>query len=93
MRENRPKLNDFVRWGSQSQGSWKKKIGQIVQVVPAGEIPDRKIAPDLFRSSGIGLPRKHESYVVRVKTGKNSFRHYWPRVSGLSLTGRPAGEK
>ena len=66
-------------------GICKEKIGQVVQVVPAGEIPDRKIAPDLFRGSGIGHPREHESYVVRVKTGKTAFKHYWPRVKALSI--------
>lgn len=81
------KYEDSVKWSSQAQGSHKKKIGIVVQVVPAGEYPDREKFPRLYSGSGIGMSRNHESYVMAVDCGKNPgslVRHYWPRVSALS---------
>lgn len=81
------KLDDSVKWSSQAQGGWKTKVGIIVQAVPAGEYPDRDKFPKLYTGAGVGMSRKHESYVVAVDCGKtpgSSIRHYWPRVSALS---------
>jgi hypothetical protein len=65
-------IGDRVEWTSQGGGISRKKVGEIVQIVPALERPDIK---------GWGNIRGHESYVVRVK-GKG---RYWPRVSQLRL--------
>lgn len=86
-------INQRVRWTSQAGGSTKTKSGIVVHVVNAGCVPPRENFPSLHRSSGVGLPRDHESYVVRVGT-----KVYWPRVSGLHLDAgarnvwRPIGE-
>lgn len=78
-------LGSTVRWRSQARGAWKEKTGRVIDVVPAGRYPDRKLAPDLYYGFGLGFARKNKSYVVRVKTGANSFKHYWPRVTALSI--------
>lgn len=73
------KLGDRVVWESQAQGSWKRKEGEVVEVVPAFGLP--RLAGD-----GWGMHREHESYVVAVQTGKRktTLKHYCPRVSALS---------
>ena len=76
------KLNDKVAWASQSQGSARRKVGTVVQVIPAN------VPPKLV---GSGLARPHESYVVSVpgKTARAKPKIYWPVVSLL----QPAKEK
>lgn len=56
-------LGDKVCWNSQAQGFSKEKSGEIVQVVPAGQRPDRDRFLDLYKNAGCGWGRKHESYV------------------------------
>ncbi len=71
-------IGQMVKWSSQANASLKEKIGVIVEVVPAGSRPNRDRFLSLYRGSGVGLPRNHESYVVQVKT-----KIYWPRASKL----------
>ncbi len=75
-----------VTWASQAGGVTKQKIGFVEQVVPAGGLPDRGRFEQLYLTSGVGLPRDHVSYVVRVagKTARSSGKVYWPRVPTLS---------
>jgi len=83
-------LNQKVKWWSQAQGCAKTKAGEIVQVVPAGGMPDRDRFQKLYTGAGVGSPRDHESYVVLVDVGKvpgRTFRAYWPRVSALKVAG------
>jgi len=75
---------DSVTWTSQAGGSRKVKIGVVVQIVRAGERPDRVRFPSLYSSSGVGHGRKAVSYVVLV--GKTA---YWPRESLLQPVGDP----
>lgn len=76
-------IGDLVEWTSQSAGIVKRKIGEIVYVVPARERPVRLVG------AGCGQSRDHESYVVRVRQydrlGEKVIRTrgYWPRVSAL----------
>lgn len=81
------KLGDGVEWTSQSGGYTKSKAGLVEQVVAAGALPDRERFPHLYRSAGVGMPRDHESYVVRVpgKSAKSAGTVYWPRVALLKL--------
>jgi hypothetical protein len=62
-------LGDKVAWTSQAAGSWRYKMGTVVEVVPPGAYPSVR---------GCGMPRDHESYVIKVGS-----RKYWPRVSLL----------
>lgn len=79
------KLGDEVSWSSSANGSTAKKIGDVVEVIPAG----KPIGSSKFKTlNGGGLPRKEESYVVcvGVKPGSRAKpKYYWPRVSALSL--------
>jgi hypothetical protein len=80
------KIGDVVTWGSQAAGSWKVKTGAIVAVVPSGSVPDRDKFKKLYKGSGIGFPRKHESYVVEVyKDPVKMTGHaiYWPLAAKL----------
>lgn len=72
-------LGATVTWTSQAGGHTVEKTGIVEQVVPPGSYPDRERFLSLYKSSGVGIHRDHESYVVRVK-GRGV---YWPRVSQL----------
>lgn len=59
------------------------KIGEVIAIVPAGSSPASVGFP---KAGGGGMPRKHESYVIRgqiVSYGKILPRKsvYWPMVS------------
>ena len=71
------KVGDGVVWDSQAAGVWRVKCGEVVEVVPAGKYPVRKVDG--------GFTRDHESYVVRASAvgRKGPARTYWPRVSAL----------
>ncbi len=79
------KLGDIVSWISQAQGCTRKKVGEIVEVVPPGEYPDRDRFLPLYKGSGVGLCRDHESYVVEARqvSGRKTKKIYWPRVNQL----------
>lgn len=81
------KEGDEVIWSSQAGGGWKVKVGDVVEVIPAGgSIKKSKFMEFL---SSPGLPRKEESYIVCVvpKPGSRAKpKYYWPRTSALSLT-------
>ena len=70
-------IGQTVSWVSQSQGREIQKTGNVAVVVPAGEWPHPLISD--------GLPRNHESYIIKVspKKGKAKPKLYWPRVSAL----------
>lgn len=80
------KVGDEVSWSSASNGSWKEKIGDVVEVIPAGvSVYSSKFRNELDASS---IPRKEESYVVCVgpKPGSRAKpKYYWPRVLALKL--------
>ena len=77
---------DLVTWTSQSAGVSKTKTGAVEQIVAPKGMPDRDRFAKLYKGPGVGLPRDHESYVVRVpgKTAKSAGKLYWPRVNALS---------
>lgn len=80
-------LNSVVTWSSQSGGYIKTKTGTVEQVVAPKTKPDRERFEQLYRNAGVGSPRDHVSYVVRVpgKTAKSAGQVYWPRTSALRL--------
>lgn len=85
---NKFQLGQEVTWSSQAQGVVKTKVGVVVEVIPAGEHPDRERFEPLYRGSGVGSSRNHESYVVEAfdPTGKSSVRKvYWPRTAALRM--------
>ena len=57
-------VGDLVMWESQAHGCWRRKYGVVVEVVPAGQHPDRDRFQKLYKGSGIGMTRDHTSYVV-----------------------------
>ena len=80
------KEGDEVIWSSQAGGREKVKIGDVVEVIPAG----RSILKSRFRSEldASTLPRNEESYIVCVgpKPGSRAKpKYYWPRTSALSI--------
>lgn len=80
------KEGDEVIWSSQAGGRLKEKVGEVVEVLPAGKsILKSRFRHDLDAST---LPRDEESYIVCVgpKPGSRAKpKYYWPRVSALSL--------
>lgn len=81
----KPGVGDKVTWTSTSAGYTRTKTGVIEQVVRSGDLPDRTRFVALYRGPGVGMPRDHESYVVRVpgKTEKSQGKLYWPRANQL----------
>lgn len=82
------KKGENVSWSSQSRGSTLTKCGEIIYVVKPGESVFQ--AASVFSGHKImfdgNLPRKKESYLVSVKTGKTDKAKrslYWPYVSKL----------
>lgn len=84
--DNGFKEGDEVIWKSQAGGREKVKIGEIVDIVPAGQsVKKSRFAIELDFP---GQPRNQESYIVCVgpKPGsKAKPKYYWPRVSALSI--------
>lgn len=77
------KVGDAVVWTSSSQGITKQKRGIVEVVVP----PKGRLSPAQKKEAdAYGLPRDHESYLVRVpgKTASSRGKLYWPRVSALA---------
>ncbi|EMH4164014.1 hypothetical protein RJ498_003317 [Pluralibacter gergoviae] len=79
------KEGDEVIWSSQANGSIKEKIGEVVEVIPAG----RSILKSRFRHEldASTYPRDNESYIVCVgpKPGSRAKpKYYWPRTLALS---------
>jgi hypothetical protein len=72
-------LHTEVTWESQANGTSKRKVGLVIEVIAPGELPT-KHEPD-------GGPRDHESYVVEVpRSGSKGAlppKTYWPKVTGL----------
>lgn len=78
-------IGEEVQWTSQAGGVSKTKVGVIAQVVQAKAYPDRMGFPGLYKNSGIGMHRDHDSYVVLV-----NGKAYWPVAKRLSRTTAPA---
>ena len=81
------KLGDKVTWTSQAGSTERTKIGEIIEVVPENKYP-------LKKKGDIGMPRNHESYVVRAypvikNKPKKNTKLYWPRASQLKLHKKP----
>jgi len=81
------KFLDTVSWDSQAGGIWKRKVGKIYGVIPAGEKPSRQLFPELYgrpsHNISYTLPRDHESHVVVA-----GHKTYYPRVKDLRLVRR-----
>ena len=75
-------IGQKVCWSSQALGYTTTKVGLIETVVPAGVAP-RALNID---ATNDGMPRDHESYLVRVPTpaGKGKGKLYWPKVANLA---------
>ncbi|MFM7008256.1 MAG: hypothetical protein ACKO0Z_02790 [Betaproteobacteria bacterium] len=73
-----------VEWSSSSNGSTTTKRGVVEDVIKPKTTPTHAQKKE---ADAYGLPRDHESYLVRVptKTGKGKGRLYWPRVSAIRV--------
>jgi len=77
-------VGNSVIWASQANGSMIEKVGDVVDVIPAG-VSVKKSQFAAFLDAP-GMPRKEESYIVCVgpKPGSRAKpKYYWPRVSAL----------
>lgn len=73
-----------VSWWSQAGGSLTKKVGKIVEVVPANRFPNWDHYPGHNKIDGGGLFRNHTSYLVEVpQPRKRKPKLYWPLVKHL----------
>lgn len=86
-------VGDWVSWVSQAQGTWLKKTGEIVAVIPAN-VPywkwrnntDFDQADYILHTDLGSTMRKEISYLVAVpsKSGKGKPHLYWPRTWALT---------
>lgn len=81
-------VGDTVIWESQAQGSWTRKTGKVIAVVPAGEsafgwIP--KAAKKSHIKFEVDIYPKGDRAVVAVPAGAyGGLTHYYaPRLSVL----------
>ena len=73
-------LGDVVTWRSQARGSFRRKKGVVVHIVPPKHMPF-----PYPKHYGGGDCRDHESYVVDCNESANRKPNtYWPRVSALT---------
>lgn len=83
-------VGNFVEWTSQSAGTWKRKVGVVVEVVPPRQEPKMRPA-----GSGWGCARRETSYVIEVSEAKarggERRRLYWPLASKLELVEQKCG--
>jgi hypothetical protein len=80
------KVGDQVMWSSKSWGETKTKVGTIVAIVPECCIA-RCFAPEGMTMRFHGMPRKHESYLVKLP---NSKVLSWPKVDYLKKSNIPS---
>ena len=89
---------DEVSWGSQSQGTWKKKQGVLLAILEKGQspfdLPD-KILPKATIKSRLMFDKRSLYYTVRglvrvIEKRKSGevFLYYTPRLSVLNLRRR-----
>lgn len=84
------KLGDQVEWTSRGGARTKAKAGTIEVVIPAGQHLESEQAKE---ADAYGLPRDHESYLVRVgRTANRKGKLYWPRVGDLDLVAEKKGD-
>ncbi|RQS39757.1 hypothetical protein [Burkholderia sp. Bp8990] len=79
------KVGQRVEWTSSN----KTKVGEIVAVVPAGADLHNHAYPAF--QYGYGMPREHESYIVRTyanEAKQTGQKHYWPVVSLLKIVSK-----
>ena len=80
-------LTQCVHWSSRGGRSYATKEGVIELVVAAGQSLPRELAKE---ADAYGLPRDHESYLVRVgKSDKRKGKLYWPQVKDLKAGPAP----
>lgn len=78
------KTGDFVGWTAYPSGIAKVLEGKVVEVLPAGYVPEKSKYPSLYSRGTVGGQRSHTSYVVQA-----NGKYYWPVVSKLQLIGKP----
>jgi hypothetical protein len=79
------KVGDEVELASSNSGSTTRKICRVEAVIPARGRPSDAQRKE---ADAYGLPRDHESYLVRVpgKTSESKGKLYWPRVAALEAS-------
>ena len=81
------KKGDRVTWSSQANGSFKVKVGTVVEVVPANIWPIKTLLTQDYQASAdfSGGTRPVESYIVLVPSlGQRKPQLYWPRANQLA---------
>lgn len=85
-------VGDKVAWVSQSKGIWTKKVGTVVQIIPANAFLYREINSMFLRAHYqlrfdyvSANPRKDTSYLVAVPSENIQARDllYWPETRKL----------
>lgn len=85
-------VGDTVIWESQAQGSWTRKTGKVIAVVPPGESALGWVPAEAKKSHvkfEVDIYLKGDRAVVAVPAGAyGGLTHYYaPRVSTLEKQG------
>lgn len=78
------KAGEAVRWYYLIQGVLKERVGEVVEVVSAGQVPKHLQSCGQAQKTSTPRTRNQISYVIRAKHGKTTFKNYWPRTDALS---------
>ena len=81
-------VGDIVTWESQAKGSWTRKTGKVIAVVPPGESALGWVPAEAKKSHikfGVDIYLQGDRAVVAVPAGAyGGLTHYYaPRVSAL----------
>ena len=86
------KTGDTVTWESQAHGSWVRKTGKVIAIVPPGESALGWVPAEAKKSHvkfEVDIYLKGDRAVVAVPAGTyGGLTHYYaPRVSALEVEG------
>ena len=75
-------LGEQVVWTSRGGSTEKEKQGHVEAIIKADHRPNQEQRRE---ADAHGLPRDHESYLIRVPApnGKGKGKLYWPLVANL----------
>ena len=72
---------ETITWRSQSKGTWKKKVGTVLALLPPHADAHKALLEMGVTERLMGQRvSRYPRYLVRVQTGPRSFRVYAPLV-------------
>lgn len=80
--QNKPKqfrVGDVVEWTSQANGTYRTKVGIVMDIIRDGYSPYNRYGLNKDRDDF----RDHDSYIVGIPHVGKQMEYFWPRVKHL----------